>query len=248
MFHRIMKRGILACLAVPVIGMATGAHAALVYDGELDLTGTGFGTTLNLLALQGEPTATEESGSTFRDSGGNQLSGDALSPQSRVHSIQELIDAGIEDSFDFGVVFNIDETGANPDVLLTDLSVTIFSDAGVALFTAEYEGPDLTLEEIASQGLGTAGHLFVLDDAQATAAAPFFVSGNFIGASATVLNIDNGPENFFAVGLDGDDDGDDDGGGGVDVDDGVIPEPATATLLPLAIAALAAGLGRRNRK
>lgn len=198
--------------AAMLLAAALSAKGDLIFHGDIDVTGTGFGATDPILVLQRPGSGPDTvSGATGIDSDGNPThTGDARI-QGEARDIADLLAGGIVSPEFLGIVFNINEPGTVTDrtVVLTDLSITIYSAVGDALFTGIYTGPDLELDPI-NPGTGAAGYLFMLDAAQAAAAAPFWNPGHYLGAEATIGDARAGPEQFFPV---------------------VIPEPTSLLLL-----------------
>lgn len=257
----------LALAAAVVLGGATVSKASVTieFSGDAVESGTGFGNVLNVLSLQASGQNTEEFGSVTW-SGTQNVRTDFATNQSTTRTALELatelgISIGQTGAVTFGLVFNINETGANPDLLLRGFDL-IFEDsagnplisigtAGVASYVPTGAGAEapffesspeagLRLEPASgTQGVGTAGWLFevTMDAAQATTF--FALATNRIGMSViadrSILGVDDGPENFYLARIDG-------------LTPIVIPEPSTIAMAFTGLIALGlGGLLRRRR-
>ena len=199
----------LALSTVLVTAGGTRAEAAsITFANETFSSGSGWGDVVGILGLQQSTGTTTESGSVSWNGSANVFSGNVTN-QSTTRTVAEL-GAGFMTSTDteFGLVFNINDTGGNGSVRLAALQLDFFNASGAVLFSAPYTCVaclypfPLTLQET-SQGLGNSGFLFrvALSDAERST---FFASGaNRIGLTASVWDSDNGPEQFYLAKLDG---------------------------------------------
>src|SRR6266567_6423018 len=102
------------------------ATADVVYTGSEQVFGTGFGTLDNLLVMQINPPAINETGAVFPT---NQTSGDATN-QSETYSFQQLISLGITSGANLLLAYNNNETGAHPDTNLISFHLDVYNTSG----------------------------------------------------------------------------------------------------------------------
>jgi len=167
--------------------------ATITYNGHVDQGGSGFGSVLNVLALQANGS---EAGGVAWNGSADVTSGDAK-PNSQTRSVSEIIASGANVST-FGIVFNIAQPGNNPDVTLNQFSVVFYSAAGAELFVASFNTPTI-LSQI-NAGVGGAGHIFdvVFDPFEAN----FFNDPtNRIGIRVTdpITGAQGAPESFYLI-------------------------------------------------
>lgn len=180
-------------LSVLTTGAASTLAASVTLTGPIVAGGTGFGSVLNVLALQGNGS---EAGSVGWDGFADVVTGDATS-FSQTRSVGEILASGANVS-DFGIVFNIAQPGNNPDVTLNQFTVVFYSENGSELFTASFNTPTV-ITQIGS-GVGGAGYLFdiTFDPFEAN----FFANTtNRIGIRVTdpITGSAGAPENFYLV-------------------------------------------------
>lgn len=172
---------------------ASSFAATVTLSGPVDQSGTGFGSVLNVLALQANGS---EAGGVSWNGSADVISGDAK-PFSQTRSVGEIKASGANTST-FGVVFNIAQPGNNPSVTLNQFSVVFYSAAGSELFVASFNTPTV-LEQIGG-GVGNSGYLFniTLDPFEANF---FNDSTNRIGIRVTdpITGALGAPENFYLV-------------------------------------------------
>jgi hypothetical protein len=183
-----MKTSLLkAALAAAVFSAATPAFAELIYVTGEQVPGTGLGAVSTLVTVQDNDTPNgngTESGCvtyegnlnnptftcTFGLEGGDNTSGNAGSNLYLLSNLDGLDSAG-----QLGFVVNISEgsSGGEPNsATLTDLYLSLYNLETDEIQYHRYLGDDLVLSD--SGGIGQSGtHFFVLDDAQAAAAAAF---------------------------------------------------------------------------
>ena len=199
---------------------ATPASAALVFEGVVDLTGTGLGAVDTVLTIQetGRGSDGVESGAVGWNGTADVASGpDVKTGGSQTQTILALgpVDA-------LRVVFNPNEPGEadGQSIRLDDLMLTLFSSSGSVLFTSGVFAPTNFAD--AGQGTGTSGFSFLLDALQ-TATLNLALSATGAGAryglSAQASLASGGPETFF------------------------ITQDVSAVPLPAALPLLAGGLG-----
>ena len=202
--------GILAVLPAPVANAAPIESGTLVTDGTRDATGNGFGTALPVLTLH--DTGTEQGGvgwdgdsdyAYLTSTGTGTDDGVVLGhPHSETYTFQDLIDAGITDEESFGVIFNVNETGAadGQAITLTDVRLNVWDlDGNMVFTTSTCSGTDPncpgTFSVAGQQGQGGDGYLFRVDaDLSAYFADP---DAYRVGLWASISGSDNGAENFY---------------------------------------------------
>lgn len=210
-----------------------GAGSITFLNQSVDLSGTGFGNTLRVLALQANGS---ESGSVAWNGASDALTADATN-QSQTLTAQTLSSSGVTPSR-FKLVFNIAEPGSGPTVKLFDFAMQFVDMAGVPLFgDLVYSAPvgGLELNQVAA-GIGGAGWLFDVDLTPAEAAAFFGTGTNRIGmsvAAAQAIQLTGGAAEVFFV--------------------APVPEPASWALAAMGAAILTAmgqvrRVGRREPK
>lgn len=211
---------------------AVSARAdSITFVSTVNQGGTGFGNILNVLSLQNTP---NESGSVLLTGMGNQLLTGNATNQSQLRSFQELINNGITNATQIGIVYNVNETGANPATTLNSFSLQVFDTQTNTLVesifcTAGCPGVYTPFQ----QGTGGAGYLFALNDMDNSFATYFANPTRYvIGMTGDISGSDDGPDNFYIQRRTGQQ---------------PIPEPATMILLGTGIAGVA-GIVRRRRK
>jgi hypothetical protein len=195
-----IRRLAAAAAAVAALGAAP-AHAMLVLQGDEVFSGTGLGNVSTVLTLQGQGNATFEQGSVSYDGSADVLSGNALSGASQTMT-RTIDEVGLTSAADLRIVFNAQEPGnGDNSILLTNLSLSIFSPTGDLLFNSG----SLTDAPInfanTFTGTGNSGFVFALDAEQAAEAQAAGFSGDYgnnrIGLFASLSNATGGPETFF---------------------------------------------------
>ena len=227
-----------AAATVAALGAAP-AHAMLVLQSQEIFSGTGLGNVSTVLTLQGQGASTFEQGSVTFNGSTDVLSGDAKSGASQT-TTRTISEVGLTSAEDLRIVFNAQEPGNEANsVLLTNLSLSIFSPTGALLFNSG----SLTDAPInfanTFTGTGNSGFVFALDAEQAAAAqAAGFTGANFgnnrIGLFASLSNATGGPETFFVANA-----------GGVTPP---IPEPETYALMLAGLGVIGFVTSRRRRR
>ncbi|WP_194714560.1 PEP-CTERM sorting domain-containing protein [Noviherbaspirillum soli] len=225
------------------IGLAVAASSshALILAGPGDFQGTGLGAVNTILTLNSPANSTTESGAVLWNGSATTTTGDVPNGASQ-SGTPTLGSLGVTSPSSLRIVFNPNEPASASSLTLTDLSLRIFGPAGGSpLFTSN---PFTALPlDATDRGIGNAGFVFQLSADEITRATSAFGSANNrIGLSATINNVQGGPETFFAVNFaQGGGGGTGNGGGG-----NAVPEPSTVAIFGLGLAAL--GFMRRRNK
>jgi len=220
----------------------------------VDLNGTGFGNVYSLLALQATGSQTSEFGSVLWNGSMDILSGNAKPAIQTNTQPASIIQAITNANNHFGLIFNINQPGSNPNVVLHDFSLAFQDPNGGILFTATYNAPPGGIDLLqVDNGNGSAGYLFDVSLTNAEAALFFADPNNHLGQFITeangITNVQGGPENFFLQSL-GPDAG---AGGGPDPGPGPgpgpgphhMPEPGSLLIWSV-FGACAVGFGARS--
>jgi len=194
------KSWVLLVAFLAVAAFSSPAPAAIVtFSGNsVDQSGTGFGTRLTILSLHNDGS---ESGAVTT---GDAISGNATS-QSNAPTVTELAAVGITAATPtFALIFNINQTGANPSLVLDDFTLDFRNGAGGLLFQAMYTAPAAGLPlTMVDNGNGSAGWLFNVSLTAAEAASFFAVATNNIGQTILSANAitgsNDGADSFFVA-------------------------------------------------
>jgi hypothetical protein len=190
--------------------MPPNAVADLIFVGEVELGGQGFGTApINIVTghdagssphpaiesacIDAGTGALGRQGATCKGgiTGGDEPAPDPPDPK---HNNPTLAALGVSLASEVGLIFNLAEPGNNVLSLADgDLYLSFFN--GVSYFDAFYDGPTLNLTE---QGTGKAGFAFTLDAAQAALADAHCASAG-VNCKVEVTNFAGGNETLTAV-------------------------------------------------
>jgi hypothetical protein len=218
----------LAALAAPA------ANAMLVYDGTVDLGGSGLGAVSTVLTLQSPGNSSVESGGVARMVGStvDLITGDASTGASQTQT-QSLGALGLSSAADLRIVFNTNEPGhaAGNGITLQDVQLNIYGADGSLLYNSGAFTPQTFAQTLG--GTGSSGFVFRLDAEQAAAAqAAAFgpgSEGHLIGLSATATGATGGAETFYVAAA-------------------PVPEPAQALMLLPGLAMLVGFMKLRRRR
>lgn len=220
-------------IAAALIAVATSSHAALIQPIVAYDSGSGFGNVRTVLSLANNNRTGLTSGEVARIGGADATAGNVASGsvKNATYSFGAL---HITDAGRLLFIFNATEPGGDSSgVTLESLVFSIYSDmGGTALFTSRTLSP--VVFSSTQSGTGSAGFVFVLDDADALAAQHFVTATNRIGLAASLSGATGGSDTFFVS----------------ETANGIssgIPEPGSVALLSLALAGIAAVRKRRAK-
>jgi PEP-CTERM motif len=188
-----------------IAGLTGGsANAMLLFDGMVDMQGTGIGAVNTVLTIQDSDGDRTEIGSVGR---APYISDDVITGEAKTGSSQtstrSLSDLSLTSASELRIVFNANEPGTQQgrNITLSDLQLNIYSPTGALLFNSGAFATQSFTDP--TGGTGNSGAVFKLDATQAAAAqAAAFgpgSSGNLIGLSATATDASGGVETFFVT-------------------------------------------------
>lgn len=163
------------------------------------INGTGIGNTIHILSLQQPGGGTSETGSVIPT---DTRLGDAQ-PNSNTYTSAQLTSLGLT-ATNLGIVFNPNETGAGaPNTVdVQSFSLDFYNGSGSLVGSALLTGAlPINIVPI-STGTGSSGWLMDYNEDPGGLLTQFFATSDWVlGATGSVLNTDNGPDNFYLVNL-----------------------------------------------
>ena len=215
------------------VGMASAAHADLIFLGPSDLSGQGIGGVSTILSLTSPAHSSTETASVGRTADGTAdvIMGDAAAQGN--NQTRTLAELGVTQASDLRIILNLNEQGVDPFITLTDLTLNAYN-GGSLVFSGSYMGPDLDLT-VAGQGIGNSGYMFGLNADQAAALQSVLTADTRIGLSSSLINAEGGFETLSA-------------GNARSVPTTAIPEPGTMALAASSLLPLVGAVIRRRRR
>jgi len=238
-----MKKNLLTLSAAALLAAPFGvARADLVFNGLVDLGGTGLGAVNTVLTIANSPTelgcvswngTTTVLGATLAGTGQCTGAGD----QNGLNSTQLLSATGVTTGANYAILFNPAEPGNDQTVTLNTLVATFYNNAGTLIFSAPLHVANQTFNA-ADQGTGNTGFEFILSPTEAATLQGFITalgtSNIHVGLVSTLgvpASSDGAHETFFVF------------NSGIAT---VTPEPSTTVLMATGLFGLV-GFVRRRR-
>jgi MYXO-CTERM domain-containing protein len=189
--------GILAAAAA-----AAQAGTITFTNTQVDESGTGFGSVLNLLTVQATGGGTTEYGEvTWNGSSDVDNVGDTQNT-SETRSVADIF--GATGNTDIGIIFNINQQGSDTSLILNDFQLLVFSAAGVLLDSINFDAGAGGLHlDIDQQGTGGAGWLFRVSGLGSLINTSTNRFGMRILSTEAITQVNDGPENFYITSIPG---------------------------------------------
>jgi hypothetical protein len=192
--------GILAAAAA-----AAQAGTITFTNTQVDESGTGFGSVLNLLTVQND---TSEYGEVTLDAAGNQVDtvGNTKNT-STIRSVGEIV--GASSNTDIGLIYNINQQGTAGETftVLHNFTLLLYHGTGAATTLVDeitWVAPAGGLElDIDQQGTGGAGWLFRVTGLGAFLSDPENRFGMRITEPNSITHTNDGQENFYIASIPG---------------------------------------------
>lgn len=184
------------CLAVAAALLCASAssNAALIYNGSIDNSGSGFGNVNTILTLNN--TGGTSTGGVARSGGVDVTTGDTQ-PGASHNSTFSFGQLNITTADQIRLIFNASEPGGGSNSINLDaLTLSIYSDTGgAALFSTGLAAGQFFATT--QSGIGSIGYVFILDALSTTAAQAFLTATNRIGLSSSISLATGGPDTFL---------------------------------------------------
>jgi hypothetical protein len=187
---------------VALVGFAAVAAEAgtiTFTNTQVDESGTGFGSVLNLLTVQNDGSEYGEvtwNGSEDVENVGNTKN------TSQTRTVTEIF--GATGNTDIGIIFNINQQGSDTSLFLHDFDLLVFNAAGGLIDTISFLAPGGELHlDIDQQGTGGAGWLFRVTGLGSYINTSTTRFGMRILSTEAITSTNDGPENFYITSIPG---------------------------------------------